>query len=264
MDQKSRLYNVALGSSTIDRSVGLTLVVEIHGTTVKFLLCSRDDKSCYFRTADHEQESKPGGPRSSTCVGGYRGWLWTTPWCWKNAFFQWTPCYAVNSRMVHDNLSVPLWVICNSLCQSIKRSTRNMYIARVQFKITTQVLKLTPVYFTRVVGLSSSASHPPLESCLWHSFCGVKRTCWATGRCRCCLSLNGVNSNQQDVRIWGHRHPDEREWLQTQVWAWNNMPFLNLSWPFRRVLPRRWNEAHNGFQSWFYVCAQPMRDGVTL
>ena len=44
-----------------------------------------------------------------------------------------------NPRRDHDNSSVPLWVLCDSLCHRIKIKATNMYIARAsaQFEINT-------------------------------------------------------------------------------------------------------------------------------
>ena len=84
--------------------------------------------------------------------------------------FQWRDAYVLDNwqlaelpqsggrefdpHWVHFNLSVYCgFIICISLCQSIKIKPTNMYIAsaRVQFKIKTQVLKLTPVHSRQVV-----------------------------------------------------------------------------------------------------------------
>ena len=81
--------------------------------------------------------------------------------------------------------------ICASLSQSIKIKPTNMYIARAraQFKIHTQMSKLTPVHSKQVVN-----SPVPPRACHWdcvlaHNFSGMKRTCWTTGSWRCYLSL---------------------------------------------------------------------------
>ena len=77
---------------------------------------------------------------------------------------------------LHDNS----WFHILSLCQSIKIKKTIMYIARA----LTQVLKLTPVHFMRVVSC-------PVDS-IGDSLCGVEQTRWTTGSWRCCISSNAV------------------------------------------------------------------------
>ena len=55
------------------------------------------------------------------------------------------PHYGISEfhpRLVHDNSSVPLWVVCVSLCQSIKMKPTNVFIvaASAQFKINKKTI----------------------------------------------------------------------------------------------------------------------------
>ena len=119
--------------------------------------------------------------------------------CWTTG--SWRSCLSLEVVS-----SIPPWstiiyrfrcgFICVSLCQSIKIKPTNMYIAsaRVQFKINTQVLKLTPCAFQTGGQLSSAATGTSLELRFWRKFDGVKRTCWTTGSWRSWISLEVVSS----------------------------------------------------------------------
>ena len=87
-------------------------------------------------------------------------------------------------------------LICVSLCQSIKIKATNMNItsAMAQFKINTQVLKLTPVHSRRVVSCPVQPRACHWSCVVWRDFSGVKRTCWTTGSWRSCPSLEVVSS----------------------------------------------------------------------
>ena len=100
-------------------------------------------------------------------------------------------------RRAHDNLSVPLWVICVSLCQSIKIKPTNMYItsARAQLKINTH--RCWNWHLCIPDGLSvvqCSLGHVIGVVVFLHNFSGMKRTCWTTGSWRSCLSVEVVSS----------------------------------------------------------------------
>ena len=87
-------------------------------------------------------------------------------------------------------------LICVSLCQSIKIKPTNMYIAsaRAQFKINTQVLKLTPVHSRRVVSCQVQPWTYHWSCVFWRDFSGVKRTCWTTGSWQSWPNLEVVSS----------------------------------------------------------------------
>ena len=119
--------------------------------------------------------------------------------CWTTGSWRSCPCLEVVSSIPAGPTIIYRFLCglkCVSLCQSIKIKPRNMYIAsaRAHFKINTQVLKLTPVHFRRVVSCPVQPRACHWSCVFWRDFSDVKRTCWTTGSWRSCPSLEVVSS----------------------------------------------------------------------
>ena len=86
--------------------------------------------------------------------------------------------------------------ICVYLCQSIKIKTSNMYIAitRAQFKIDTHGCWNWHLYIPDGFSVVQCSHGHAIGIVFWHSFGGMKRTCWTIGSWRCCLSSEVVSS----------------------------------------------------------------------
>ena len=103
----------------------------------------------------------------------------------------------VRSPPVHDNLPVPLWVIMHFPVPEHQNETNKYVYGQRQGALEnwqTQVLKLTPVYYRRILScpVQPRACH---WSCVFlRNFSGVKHSCWSTGSWRKCLSLEVVSS----------------------------------------------------------------------
>ena len=85
---------------------------------------------------------------------------------------------------------ISLWVVCISLCQSIKMKPTNMHVTRARTQ-----LKINICSFRRGCQLPSGASAPPLLLCVLVQRCVLcNGMCFTTGSWQCCLSLDIVSS----------------------------------------------------------------------
>ena len=100
-------------------------------------------------------------------------------------------------RMVHDNLSVPLWVYMRFPVPKHQNQTKQICISPApgrSSKLKHTGVKIDTCAFQTGCQLSSAASGMSLELRFLHNFSGMKQTCWTTGTWRSCLSLEGVSS----------------------------------------------------------------------
>ena len=126
--------------------------------------------------------------------------------CWTTGSWRSCPSLEVVSSIPAESRIIYRFLcglICVSLCQSIKIKPRNMYIAsaRAQFKMNTQVLKLTPVHSRRLVSCPVQPRACHWSCVFWLNFSGVKRTSWTTGSWRSFPSLEVVSSIPAESRI---------------------------------------------------------------
>ena len=127
--------------------------------------------------------------------------------------------------------------ICVYLCQSIKIKPSNMYIAitRAQFKIDTHGCWNWHLYIPDGFSVVQCSHGHAIGIVFWHSFGGMKRTCWTIGSWRCCLSSEVVSSTPRfhdnlSVPLWVYmRLPVPEHQNQTNKYVWRCMRKLTIA-----------------------------------